>query len=262
MGAEAIIHLKRPGFPKETFDDTSYRTTIEYVGLVTQLLLHSPGISTAWGDYPGLVTSDDLERFENKTHGILTVVCERKFEPGDGSSATGVKLVNETTYEIDWVDVPQTLLQHPAFASGGSSELTDTDKLEIESWEKNPYIDYKKDFTFKKDGDYITPCSAADPTLSENAQLYAKGRLKGIDGFVAKLPVAIRSDTWVKGPPPAGTAGQKEEPEGFPNLPTGYEWIRGADRALRAGGQTTWSQTVDWQGVNKVLIDADDIFWT
>ena len=264
MAESAIISLKRPGFPVESFDESSYRTTIEYVGLVVDLLAASPAMATVWGSYPGVVVSDALERFENSLYGLLTVVCERKFEPGNGdpSSAAGTKMENETTYEIDWIDVQLTLYEHPAFSEGGANALTEEDVLQIESWEKNPFIEYRKDFIFKADGNYEDGVSSADPTLSPNAQVFAKGILKGIEFYTAKLPVAIRSDTWVAGPPPRGSAGQKETPTGFPNLPTGYEWIRNSERSLRAGGQSTWAQTTEWQGVKKVLVDSDEIFWT
>jgi hypothetical protein len=104
--------------------------------------------------------------------------------------------------------------------------------------------------------------TALDEELSANAKLLAKGILLGIEYWVDKAPVARRTDTYVNGPPPKGTAGLKEVPAGFPALPDGYEWIRDADRALRAGGQNKWTNETSWIGAKKVLIDAAQIFWT
>ena len=263
MPNDPIYNLMRHGFPRESLDDKSYKTTIEYVGLVTLLLLHSPAISTQWGKYPGLVTEQNLERLEGTAHGILTITCESKFNTGGDSPKTGKKIEGETSYEIDWVDVQRSLYEHPKFRKGGGGayELTDADIENIKNWEKNPWAAYKKIYTYRDGGDYTKACDASDPTLSINAKTLAVALYHGVQYWIEKAPVARRSDTWVNGPPPPGSAGQKQTPPGFPNLPTGYEWIRSTDRALRAGGQSSWSNDTEWIGANKVLIDVDEIFW-
>jgi len=85
----------------------------------------------------------------------------------------------------------------------------------------------------------------------------------GIEYYIDKTPVARKSETYAGGPPPEGSAGQKEEPpDGFEGLPTGYEWIRTAERVLRRGGQTRRDRNIEWTGAKKFLVDRDEIFWT
>lgn len=261
MAAESILSLKRPGFPKESFDDAAYTTVIEYVGEDATLRAASPAKSTAWGDYQGLVADSNIDPIPNTTYSILTVVMSRKF---DTSGATaGTKIENETSYEIDYVDVQRSMYEHPAFAigEGGLYELTSEDIAAIESWKANPSVEYKKIYVYRVDGDYSNGVSSADPVLSTNALMFVKGMQLGIEYWVYKAPVAIQTDTYVNGPPPAGTAGLKETPAGFPNLPEGYEWIKDTQSSLRAGGQTSWADTQKWLGTDKVLVDAKNIFW-
>jgi hypothetical protein len=261
MAAESIISLKRPGFPKESFDDAAYTTVIEYVGDDSTLRAASPAKSTAWGDYQGLVESSNIEKFPNSTYSILVVVMSRKF---DTSGATaGTKIENETSYEIDWADVQRSMYEHPEFSIDGNGlyKLTSEDISAIESWKKNPDVTYKKDYIYRADGDYSNGVSSLDPELSANAKMFAKGIQLGIEYWVFKAPVAIQTDTYVNGPPPAGTAGLKDTPANFPNLPEGYEWIKETQSGIRAGGQTSWADTQKWLGTNKVLVDAKNIFW-
>ena len=260
MANESIYSSRKPGFPKDSEDEGSYGVIIEYVGLDSVLRPAMPGIGDAWGEYDGRVTSVSIDPEPGSLYSTLTVSCSSKFDTS--TSEQGTKLENETSYEIDWVDVQRSLFEHPVFAAGGARELSSEDKSAIESWKNNPDTDYKPIFIYVQDGDYSEGVTSLDPELSTNAKYLATGILKGIEYWVDKVPIARRTDTWVNGPPPAGSAGQKEEPIGFPNLPPGYEWIRDADRALRAGGQNTWSNETSWIGSRKVLIDVDEIYWT
>lgn len=260
MATESIYALRKPGFPKESVDESNYNLTIEYIGLDSSLRPASPQKGDAWGEYPGVVSGVSIDPIPSTLYSTLIVVCSYKFDSADVTE--GTKQENETSYEIDWTDVQRSLLEHPVFSVGGERELSEQDKLAIESWRNNPDVIYKGLYIYREDGDYSQPVTAADPELSTNAKYLAKGIQLGVEFWVDKAPVARRSDTWVNGPPPAGTAGQKEEPTVFPNLPNGYEWIRDADRALRAGGQNAWTNETSWIGAKKVLIDVDQIFWT
>lgn len=260
MATESIYANRRPGFPRESVNDRSYQTIIEYVGLLSTLIAASPDISSTWGEYPGIVSSVTPEEWEGSSYGMLTVVCERVFDASE--SSTGTK--RETTYEVDWVDIERSLYEHPEFrvGGGGNYELTNEDVAAIKSWEKNPDPDYKKIYVYSHD-DYATAPTAESPILSANAQMFSKGLELGVDVWVDKAPVLRESVSYVGGPPPAASAGQKEDPpEGFPNIPAGYEWIRSTDRGLRSGGQTKWVNDTEWIGAKKVLIDVDQIFWT
>jgi len=256
MANESIYALRKPGFPKESVDESAYSVTIEYVGLDSTLRPASPGIGEVWGNHAGLVNAVTIDPEPSSDYSTLIVTCGYKFDTSENEQ--GTKVENETSYEIDWTDVQRTLYEHPVFSAGGSRELTDDDKAKIESWKTMDNTFYKESFYYYQ----TTPENGIIEELSTNAKYLAKGILLGIEYWVDKVPIARRTDTWINGPPPAGTAGQKEEPPDFPNLPTGYEWIRDADRALRAGGQNSWSNETSWIGAKKVLIDVDEIYWT
>lgn len=261
MANESIYSLMRPGFPKESLDENSYRNTIEYVGLYKDIQKAKCRVGIQWGSYPGLVQSAVAEPIEGTEHAILTVVVERKFEKGDyPGGGSGTKI--ETNEEVDWVDVQRSLYEHPAFrvGGGGAFELNGEDVAAIKAWEKNPYPEYKKIYTYSKDG-YKSGVSAASPTLSDKAKMFARGLEQGLEYWVDKAPVARLTEIYSGGPPPEGSAGQKEDPSGFANVPSGYEWIRTADRGTRSGGQTKWKRSIEWVGAKKVLIDKDEIFW-
>lgn len=252
MPAESISAKRRPGFPKEKVGESEYRADIEYVGLESDLRTAAPSIGSAWGDYQGTVSEVSIEPLELTGYAILTVSVVKKFEPeGDG---TGEK--QETNYEIDWVDVQRPIFEHREFMAGGAYALTNDDIIEIGIWKENPNAEKKKAFLYEN-----TPGSADWIPLSDPAKRCAAGILKGIEYFVFKAPIARKSETWVNGPPNVSEAGLKDTPTGFPHLPSGFEWIKSADRSIRSGAQNRWQRDEEWQGADKVLIDAEGIFW-
>lgn len=260
MADESIIDLKRPGFPKQSFTETGYAVTIEYVGIAADLDTAAPALNETWGDYSGIVVGAVLDPFEGSEYGILTVTIERKYDIGE-SAPEGV--LQEVTTEIDWVDVQRSMYEHPEFrkGNGGTYELDDTDIAAIKSWEKNPDVEYKKIYIYREDGDYTQGVSSADPELSANAKMFAQGILLGIDYWVDPQPVVRWSGNYAGGPPPAESCGQKQDPIGVDGIPAGYEWIRSSDRGIKQGGQTRWTRNIEWLGSDKVLVDAKNIYW-
>jgi len=252
MPSESISALLRPGFPKESNDGKSNRTQLEYVGIETDLRAAVDGkMNAVWGSYAGIVIDVAVEPIENTVYAIMSITCELKLDQTFELSGTK----QETTYEIDWVDVSKPLKEHREFAEGGAFELTDEDRIQIGFWENEQDPATKAVFGF------TPPGGGSSEGLTPNATKYAQGLLLGIEYFTFKAPVARQSETWVNGPPPTSTAGIKEDPTGFPNLPTGYEWLKSADRSIRAGGQFRWDRSQEWIGAAKVLVDAEGIFY-
>ncbi len=251
---QTIAQYLRPGFPKETLDEGSYRNVFEYVG-PSEELDNIVEIGMKWGSYPGLVVYGAAEPIDKTEYSILTVIVERKFDSADYDSAK-----QETNFEIDWVSIQRPLIEHPKFrvGGGGTYQLTETDIIELRAWEDGTDTEKKAEYKFKPKyelSDYYQD-------LSTNAKMYAKGVVLGIEYFNDKAPVARRTEAYAGGPPPESNAGQKETPANFPGLPSGYEWIREADRGLRRGGQTRWNRDIEWLGAKKVLVDRDEVFWT
>lgn len=262
MADESIILLRRPGYPKTSATANGTTTEIEYVGDYSTLY-SAATIGEAWGEYEGYVTAATIEPIEKTDHGILTVSMERKFDASEypeGDTGT----LTETNYEIDWVDVQRSLYEHPVFrvGGGGTYALTNEDVANLKNWEKMPDPTYKKDYIFALNPDKWQGSSEGTATLSTNAQALAKGLEQGIEYWVDKAPVARRNETYVNGPPPETSAGAKEDlPEGFPNPPTTYEWLRSADRSSKRGDSNKWNRDSEWIGAKKVLIDKSAIYY-
>ena len=259
MAAESIYGKRRPGFPKKSTDSGSYRTYIEYTGLQTALIAAAPDTGDAWGDYLGSVTVSDLEPIENTVYAILSITCELQFggsgaEMGDGEKKASIA-------EIDWVDVQRSMYEHPEFTINGAGayKLTSKDISEIKLWQAEGDSELAKDYKFT-----IKSASGSntESTLSNNAKMFARGLEQGIEFFVDKAPVARLSESYVGGPGPTSVAGQKDTPDGIPNLPTGYEWVRSADRSLQQGDRSKWQRDIEWTGAEKVLADSKNIYWS
>ena len=258
MAAEGILTLKRSGFPKEFIGSDGKRTVIEYVGPESDL--RSAGVITGqtWGDYDGVVEDADLDPIEGTTptHAILTVRMIFKWGEAQYGSENGDE--QQTIHEIDWVDVQRSIYEHPKF-NGGTYNLSDEDLVQLRAWEDmlNPTLKAQWKF-YSGDpaqGDTTTG------TLSTNAQKAAKGVLLGIEYYVQKAPVLRKSTYYKNGLPPNNGGGDKEDPGAFPGKPSGYEWIRTADRSMQVGSEKEWRRDQEWTGAKKVLIDASDIYW-
>lgn len=249
-----LLQYMRPGFPKfrETENAASY--TIEYVGPEDRLTV--PRVGDTWGDFPGIISDVDPQKLGMSGYAILTVTVEEKF--GD-SSAIGI--VTEVAYELEWAMIRRPLAEHPKFASGGGNALTTEDLVLLQLWRDEPSTDDKIAFKVsKRDADGNRVGSAV--TLSTNAQRYAKYVLLGIESFDDYAPVARKTKTYAGGPPPAAAAGSKTSLfGGFPNPPSGtWEWVKSADRAVRAAGQRKWVESEELTGAFKVLIDNTNLY--
>lgn len=251
MANESIYDLRRPGFPKQSDDGKSLRTTIEYVGLESDLRDALPGRGSSWGEYPGIIDSAEIEPLEATDYAILAMTISRQLDQTFEMSGTK----RETTYEIDWVTIARPLMEHPEFNFNGAFFLTENDRLAIERWIETEDEYEKGNYRFKR-------ISGGFSNLSDNAKKYAQGIILGIEYFNFKSPVLRMTEAYVNGPPPIATAGKKEDPpSSFPRKPLYYEWIKEADRSTKAGKNNRWERTQEWIGVKKVLIDSEGIFW-
>lgn len=259
MASEFIFDLRRPGFPKFDNSEGSFRTSIEYVGNFDDLFREAPNVGESWGDYQGTVATSRLEPIEGTNYAILTVDCEAKFEPGDGTGYDeGVE--QETKWEVDWVMFTRSWYEHPEFRVGGAGTyaLTEMDVYEIGMWETEEDVFLKEQYSFRP------PLGGETQTLSNNAKMFVQSILLGIPEWEDFSPVARKTTTYSRGNPGQSSAGQKEDPEDFTGRPTGYEWRKTADRAVQAagGGTTKWDRVEEWTGAKKVLYDRDEVFWS
>jgi hypothetical protein len=244
MASESIISYKKLEHPSYRVSDKSVRTDIEYVGPFSTLNATLSGElkrGLTWGDYPGRVTDIDIKGIEGTDLGELTVGVELEV-PSDGDFGFNGGVLVSVAYEIDWVVVGRPLIEHPNFSSSGSKRLTDEDLEKIATWE-----------------DEKTPENFS--VLSDNAKYYATGIMKGISSYDDFAPVLSKTTTYVGGPGPTSSAGMKDNPAGFPNRPSGYEWIKSADRSLRSGTRDKWDRTEQWTGAHAVLVDKNGLYY-
>jgi hypothetical protein len=247
MADESIITYKKLKHPEYRVSDKSVRTDIDYVGpystlfatLTSECLRGNP-----WGEYYGLISDISIRSIEGTYPAMaeMTVAVEYELSEDGGDFGIDEGTVAGTVYEIDWTVVGRPLIEHPSFASGGAKALSEADMKEIAVWE-----DDKTEANFD--------------TLGSNAQYYATGIMQGIASWDDYAPVLTKTTTYVGGPGPRSEAGYKDNPTGFPNGPIGYQWLKSADRSLRAGTRDKWDRTEQWIGSNKVLVDKDGLYY-
>jgi len=252
MAAESIINLKRPEFPKIEENENGTVTRIEYIGDTATIAAAKPAVGATWGDYVGQVKSSIIEPTENTGISVLAVTVDNTKDNAEPSTGE----LKSVSYEIRWVSVERDMLEHPQFAigEGGENALTTGDIYDIEMWKAPENTRALRDEYKYNEGGYHV-------SLSANAKLFCRGIELGQETFDDKAPTAIKISEYVNGPPPETTAGIKEDPAGFPNLPEGFEWRKETADSTRAGGATKWNLTEEWNGAKKVLHDRLHIYW-
>jgi hypothetical protein len=263
--ADPLIDYLKPGFPKESATAEAYQTMLEYVGPKDDLY----GVivkGQPWGDYQGVVEDLGGDPFEQSADAeqivTLSVRMIRKFGSEEGE-ADKAGTLQETSHEIEWVEVQRPFIDHPSFQAGGDFDLNAVDRLEIERWEEMPVTEHKAAYKY-----YNGPLEKWDNTedaldaLGPNSEKYAQGRLLGIEYFVEQMPLLRKSTHYIDGVPPHDGGGVRENPPpDFPWIPPGYEWIRSADRSTQTGKQGEWRRDQEWLGASKVLIDSKTLYY-
>ena len=259
MARELIYEYRKPGFPKTSNTEKSYKTTIEYVGPLTELQTFEPPNGTTWGDFFGFVSSTILTPLEGTDRAELTVDVEYNVDSSDfGIDAPGS--LYSVTYEVEWVSFERDMIEHPKFRldNGGTYELAEDDIVAIERWKNEESEERKKAYQYMGD--------TSPQDLTANAKMLAKGINLGQNTYTDFAPVIRKTSTYINGLPPTSTAGLKEDPPEFSGRPkrgaNEYEWRKSADRSIQVGSQNKWDRVEEWMGAEKVLHDRDTIYWT
>jgi hypothetical protein len=256
-----------PDSPHERQDSTKSTITRIYEGTYAQAQGGQPEIGDTFSDLPGdvIVVGTDLQK-QPGYKGRLTIDLETPYT---------------TSYELEWVEIDEALIQNPMFWStdagnttSGSSALTLQDRSMIDMWEREDDPAYKLAYQFKVlQGAASTAIGTATATstnvaitgytgtfniytLSTNGQVYAKKRLRGEEAYRIWAPV-IRETSETLDAPPATKCGVLENPpsEAGDLIPAGYVWQRSADRSTRTGLYGKYRRQREWQGA--LFIDTD-----
>lgn len=164
-------------------------------------------------------------------------------------------------FEIEWAQTEKALKFHPAFASSTVAEWA-----AIDAWEKETELQQKAIFKFyyrdkenSTTGGLQTLGATGLPDSSQ--QDYAKLRFFGVESFLDFAPVARKSSRF-RGwnAPETSDAGQKVGSDPFTGVPSGYLWLKSADRSSKQGFGNEWIRQEEWLGARIILLDKDEIF--
>lgn len=166
------------------------------------------------------------------------------------------------TYEIDWVTIEKPLEDHPRYASGGASELTAQDRVDVQLWqaqadfaasENKPLYKYNKytSFSFGEGSSWTTI------TLSANAQHLATRLLKGQTTYRASQPVA-RISSLHDSEPSTAPCNTYRTTKPFTACPSDFVWLKTTDRATRTGRSGRWVRNIEYMGIK----DLDTALYT
>lgn len=259
MPSESIVDYMKYGFPVEREAEGGYITIIEYTGPGAKIRRGRPRIGDKWGNYEGWVSKSETKPAESATDWLeLTVEV---FNTYADQSSTGDRQEGEPlspTYERRWVPIERDLLEHPAFRVGGGGKyaLAIDDVAAIEKWKTEENAERKNEYKYRNEE------GGAYQTLSANAQMLAKGIQRGVEVWVDYAPVIRSTTIYVGGMPPQGECGQAMIPPAAAAPPTGWQWRKSADDAVKIGGESQSERVEEWEGAYKVLIDRDQIFWS
>lgn len=223
---------EQPTSPKWKFSASGTTVQRVFVGPYQKCLDTRPKIGQTMSDLAGDIFVDDVEVIKGKgKSGTMTVNLATRV-PADASSSEPFQPI----FEFDWVVIDKRLEQAPIFQEGGSKALNSTDLDKIEEW---------------KSKTKATDRDAAYSACSANAKYFINKLKRGQESYRVFAPVAKkRSKSYTQ--PNATACGIKQNPQGFPGIPSGYVWVKDSDRVSRTGYRGTWDREESWIGADSV----------
>ena len=230
-----------PASPEWDLATSEEQITLVYEGPYEALLANPPPCGGAIAGYEGFTVDRVKIKRARSTKGTMTVSASR--------GGTGGESVERPQYEVDWTEAQLPLMQAPAFQAGGKYELSDTDRAQIEAWEKEEDPAYKKDFKFQTDAGYTL--------LSDHAQQYAKRILRGQTTHTAYVPMLQRTRLSLQNVSNNPAGRRETPPSGFGGLPKlagdkNYVWVKTTARSRRSGKGGRWQIIEEWYGFESV----------
>jgi hypothetical protein len=236
------IH-EAPTSPKREKSVQGLRITRVFNGPFASLVAAEPSIGQVMEGYEGIpiltVSTEPLEAGPTGP-GRMTIVAGNDDLGGGGTGGIDPIVDLAPTYEIEWTQLEQPLLQHPMYAAGASVELTPADLANLEQWKQESDPALKAVYKFKA-------TNGSEVTLSPNAQHYAGKVRRGIESYFVPAPVC-RKTTRHFTKPQTSAMGRRQNPPGDVGAPPGYVWLVSADRAIRQGRGGTWERITEWLG--------------
>ena len=196
MSYSALANYLKIGWPKSRNDIANLSTEYVYVGPYSTLSSNRPttGASAGtWADGNYVVASELIYLTPTTAaapYGELTVTTGYAVAQTDTSSN-----LEESTYELQWMEVDRPLEMHPIFDTGGAHALSTTDWEKILLWEGTQNPSQKAyGYYYLKDANGV---AYGDPiALSGNAATYCAYSVYGITSYAAYLPVWTKTSTY------------------------------------------------------------------
>lgn len=164
--------------------------------------------------------------------GVLTITFNPSPIPDPNMSE------NSSIHEIEWSEVQRPLAQHARFQSGGATPLDDGDWTDIDGWKAEQDHSLRKDFKYKDK-------SGTEVTLGDGAIEFCKKLLRGQESYNEYTPIA-RLTTSSTAKPTTGACGIITSSPPVDGIPTGYKWLKSADRACKRSRK--WDRVQEWTG--------------
>ncbi len=259
------IHLQ-PTYPRFKRNARGATLTLVYRGPYETLQTYGPDIGdsialSAWGYTPEAeliyAESVDCQPLEagDEGPGELTIVYSN--EGGGGTVLSGE--VEAPTYEVDSSSLEKRLESHRRYnGKSGSpflpysftpgSSLTTTFPLNSVPHNVVSVAEFWDDFKNARVRERPALRGEIPPDAPELLAMIDELTVKflsGIEGYIVAAPVCRKTSRSYFKPATSGT-GTRGAPSGFPDAPSGYIWLKTADRAVRQGTRGKWERVEEW----------------
>lgn len=227
---DTAIHLA-PGFPRRRRNATADQIVLTYRGPYTSLVSGEPDPGDAISGYTGY-SVESVETYPDGagTDGPGTQVIILSAD----SPAVLTSEASEDVEEIEAGVLEKKLESHPIYQSGGTKELTTADLDDIAEWRAATTAAQRASLY----GD-----------LSANAQHFVAKVQRGIESYLVAAPVT-RKTTRSYAKPTVGGIGTRTTSQPVTASPSGYQWLKTGDRAVRQGPNGKWERVQEWTGAD------------
>lgn len=236
-----------PESPDWDFQASKISCTRDFSGPYAEALSNRPAYGqfmTDLNDEQLLVINVKVKR-QPGGKGRLIVILEKEVKALDASQDSKIP----PRYEIEWQQIERRIQAHPIYDVGGARELSSGDRIALQLWETESDYELRADFKF-------TSSSGSPMSLTLNAQNAAQKLLKGTDSFIEFVPV-LRRTTLLRGLHTAAPCGirllaAQLPADVLPFAPTGYQWMKNADRGTQSGKFGQHERIEEWIGSKKI----------
>ena len=259
MSYAAIVNKQVAGSPEDVRDTSGNGMRHTYRGTSSDLTTNRPAVGDDWNGLE--VVSTSLRQIGMSLR--YELVVEARIS-GSGVVSIGSTAITNNEFpllELDNMEVEKSLRQHPAFAS-----FVETDFQAIDLWIAETDSEQRKLFKYWKrdaNGNTTGTVQTLSTTLApDNSQQdFAALYLLGVEAFSDHAPIARKTSLFKGTTAPTTTdIGQKIVGDPFTGVPSGYTWVKKADRATKQGRGFFWTRVEEWIGAREVLLDKDEIF--